>query len=122
MDTNDNQITIIEGPPPVFENVVEGWAYGLNESANLADLAVTRLRTFNGASLVERCHRAWRAQEPMHLVYRNMDGLEAETPIVAARSVATNEGDVLLLWVRIPNDDIELELGFDDEFDEEDDE
>ena len=40
----DDKITIIEGPPPVFEDVHEGWPLGLNESPTLHKLALTRLR------------------------------------------------------------------------------
>ena len=116
----ENKITIIEGPTPVFETSGDGWALGLNESPTLANVAVTRLRTFNGPALVERCHRAWRAQKPIQLEFRQEDGLIDYAPIVAARSVDTPEGDMLLLWVRIPDDEIEVELDYDDEDDEDD--
>lgn len=97
----DDRITIIEGPPPVFEATGEAWATGLIESPALHNLALTRLRTFNGAALVERCHRTWRQQEIMFLHYRNRMGLEEKAPILAARTVNTGEGDMLLLWVRV---------------------
>lgn len=96
----DDKITIIEGPPPVFEAVGEIWANGLNESPMLYDMVQTSLRTFNGPALVERCHRTWRQHETMYLIYRNEMGLEEKAPIFAARTVKTNDGDVLLLWVR----------------------
>ncbi len=96
----DNKITIIEGPPPVFEAVGEIWASGLNESPILYDMMQTRLRTFNGPALVERCHRTWRQHETMYLIYRDEMGLEEQAPIFAARSIQTSDGDVLLLWVR----------------------
>ena len=96
----DDKITIIEGPPPVFEAVGEIWANGLNESPMLYDMVQTRLRTFNGPALVERCHRTWRQHETMYLIYRNEMGLEEKAPILAARTVKTDDGDVLLLWVR----------------------
>jgi hypothetical protein len=117
----EDKITIIEGPPPTFEAVPEGWVQGLSDSPLLSGIVSTRLRTFNGPSLVERCHRAWRNQLPIHLEYRNTDGLQEEAQIVAARNVETDEGDMLVLWVRIPNDDIELEIGYEDELDDEDD-
>jgi hypothetical protein len=117
----DEKITIIEGPPPVFEAVSEGWVQGLNESPNLADVAITRLRTFNGAALVERCHQAWRNQQPIYLEYRTEDGLENSAPIVAARYVEVDEGQLLLLWVRLTDDEVELELGYDDDYDDFDD-
>ena len=96
----DDQITIIEGPPPTFEPLEDAWAIGLNESPALYGTALTRLRTFNGAALVERCHRTWRHQAPMFLHYRNEIGLEERVPILAARSVETNDGQVLMLWIR----------------------
>jgi hypothetical protein len=116
----DDKITIIEGPPPTFEEVNESWVLGLNESPTLGEIALTRLRTFNGPALVERCHRAWRNQQPIHLEFRTEEGLEHKAPIVAARTVQTEEGDVLLLWVRLENEDAELELDYEDDSDEED--
>ena len=110
----DEKITIIEGPPPTFEDVNDGWVTGLLESASLSDIVVTRLRTFNGPALVERCHRAWRDQSTMFLHYRNDLGLEETAPILAARTVDTGDGQVLLLWIR-------REPGEDDETPEEDD-
>ena len=64
--TMDEKITIIEGPPPVFEAVNDGWALGLNEGSHLSVPALTRLRTFNGPALVERCYRAWNSKLPIH--------------------------------------------------------
>jgi hypothetical protein len=96
----DDKITIIEGPTPVFENVEDGWALGLNESPHYHNMALTRLRTYNGAALVERCYRAWNKLSLMFLHYRNEIGLEERVPIVAARSLDTPDGQVLLLWVR----------------------
>lgn len=118
----DEKITIIEGPPPTFEPVSEGWVLGLNESSDLGEIALTRLRTFTGPALVERCHRAWRNQQPIHLEYRNSDGLEHHAPIVAARTVEVEDGHLLLLWVRLEGDDVELELGYEDDIGDEGDE
>jgi hypothetical protein len=111
----DDKITIIEGPPPTFEAVNDGWVLGLNESPTLADVAITRLRTFNGPALVERCHRSWRNQQSIHLEFRTPDGFEHEAPIVAARYVEIDEGQLLLLWVRLNDEEVELELGYDDD-------
>jgi hypothetical protein len=111
----EDKITIIEGPPPTFEAVSEGWVQGLNESPSLADIAITRLRTYNGPALVERCHRSWRSGQSINLEYRSEDGLEHEAPIVAARTVELDEGQLLLLWVRITDEDVELELGYEDD-------
>lgn len=108
----DEKITIIEGPPPIFEHVNDGWAIGLNESPHVLVPALTRLRTFNGNALVERCHRAWNRQETIHLEYRNDMGLEQTAPILAARNVETSDGNVLLLWVYLDKEHVEYE--FDD--------
>lgn len=111
----NEKITIIEGPPPTFEAVDDNWVHGLNESATLGEIAITRLRTFNGPALVERCHRAWRNQQSIHLEYRSSDGLEKAAPIVAARSIDLDEGQLLLLWVRLNDEEVELEIGYDDD-------
>ena len=112
---DENKITIIEGPPPVFEAVLDGWALGLNESPYLTATVLTRLRTFNGASLVERCYRAWHGKAPIHLHYRNNMGLEEHAPIIAARSIDTPDGPVLLLWISLDHEKVEYELDSDDE-------
>jgi len=120
----DDKITIIEGPPPVFEQVQDGWAMSLNEGPSLNVTALTRLRTFNGPALVERCYRAWNSKTPIHLHYRDDMGLEQTAPIMAARNVETDDGHVLLLWVYLDSDNIEYEIdvgddeGFEDDFDE----
>ena len=110
----DEKITIIEGPPPVFEPVQDGWALGLNEGPSLSVTLMTRLRTYNGPALVERCYRQWRAHQPINLHYRNDVGLEQQAPIVAARAVQTDEGHVLLLWVNFDSDEVELQFDNDD--------
>ena len=96
----EDKITIIEGPPPTFEAVSDGWVLGLTEGPTLSEIALTRVRTFNGPALVERCHRAWRHQQPIYLEFRAQDGLPQQAPIVAARHLQTDDGDMLLLWVR----------------------
>jgi hypothetical protein len=102
----DDKITIIEGPPPTFESIDDGWAMGLNEGPFLYDMAMTRLRTFNGQALVERCYRAWNQQSTMFLHYRDELGLEAQVPIVAA---------VLLLWIRRKPEESETESDLGDD-------
>ncbi|NOY98229.1 MAG: hypothetical protein GXP40_03355 [Chloroflexi bacterium] len=117
----DNKITIIEGPPPVFEPIQDGWALGLNEGPNLLVTALTRLRTFNGPELVERCYRAWHDKTPIHLHYRNDMGLEQQAPILAARSVDTDDGHVLLLWIYLDQEKVEFEIDHGDDESAEDD-
>jgi hypothetical protein len=100
MNDLDDKITIIEGPPPEFENADDGWAMGLNETLGNYESALTRLRTFNGQALVERCHRTWKNNLPMYLRFKNAIGLEDQVPIMAVRAVDTNDGQVLFIWVR----------------------
>ncbi len=107
---DEASITIIEGPPPVFEPARDHWLFSIGEGPVQPILALTRLRTFNGPALVERCYRRWRANQPIHLRYRNPLGLEEEVPILAARSVHTPEGDVLLLWVSLDQEQAETQL------------
>jgi hypothetical protein len=112
----EEKITIIEGPPPTFEAVSEDWVMSLNESPTLADVALTRLRTFNGPSLVERCYRAWTNQETIRLEFRGQDGLKYDAPILASRALDVEDGQLLLLWVRLDKEGVELEVGYDDDF------
>jgi hypothetical protein len=108
----ENKITIIEGPTPEFEDIQESWLAGQNESPYPFALQMTQLRTFNGPGLVERCHRAWTAKHPMFLQYRDLMGLERSASIVAARAVETDDGDLLLLWVRRSEEDIQQEAQY----------
>jgi hypothetical protein len=114
----DDKITIIEGPPPTFETVGDGWVLGLNEGPSLYQIALTRLRTFNGPALIERCNKAWRHQSTINLEYRSLDGLESYAPILAARAMDLDEGQMLLLWVRQDIDDTDIEADLDDQDDD----
>ncbi|MGV8025389.1 MAG: hypothetical protein AB2L18_02390 [Anaerolineaceae bacterium] len=118
----EDKITIIEGPPPVFEPIEDGWALGLTEGPFLFDMSLTQVRTFNGPELVERCHRMWKENGIIHLHYRNEMGVEEKVPIMAARSIETDEGQVLLLWTRHSPEDFEDFDDLDDLDDDEDDE
>lgn len=115
----EEKITIIEGPPPTFEAVADGWVMGVNESPNLYNIAVTRLRTFNGQSLIERCHRAWRHGNAINLEYRGVDGLNSYAPILAARTLDLEDGQMLVLWVRLDADESEFVVD-DDDYDDDD--
>jgi hypothetical protein len=86
-------------------------------------MSLTQVRTFNGPELVERCHRMWKENGVIHLHYRNEMGVEEKVPIMAARSIETDEGQVLLLWTRHTPEDYEDfdDLDDDDDEDEEED-
>jgi len=113
----EDKITIIEGPPPTFEESSEFWTESLTDGLLVSQIVYTKLRTFNGKQLVERCKNAWQDGDAIYLEYKTFEGLEKRSPIVAARDVRTDEGDVLLLWLRIVNDDVVLEFGYEDELD-----
>ena len=99
--TTPEKITIIEGPPPTFEAAPETWLPSLAEGPRLPHLALTRLRTFNGPAMVERCWKAWDEGRPVHLEYRDEEGLTRQAQILAARCVEVAEGHVLLLYLRL---------------------
>lgn len=107
------KITIIEGPPPTFELVSDSWLQSLTEGPIPTRVAMCRVRSFNGPTLVERCHRAWCEGQPIRLEYRSEDGLTQQVPIVAARWLEIDEGDVLQLWVVYREEDIEIEIDID---------
>lgn len=113
------KITIIEGPPPTFELVHDAWLYGVSEGPEPVQVARCRLRTFNGPALVERCYRAWRDGQSISLEYRTEIGITEEAPIIAARWQETDDGHVLIVWVRLLDSDIEIELDFGDDDEDE---
>ena len=104
----NNKITIIEGPTPVFEKLSGdpdrseelNWAVGILEGPYLYDTFLTTLRTFDSNKLLERCKTTWEARQTMFLEYKDEIGLRKEDPIIAARALTVEEGDMLLLWVR----------------------
>ncbi len=123
----NNKITIIEGPTPEFQTISDfnfndgslNWVNGILEGPFLFDTAFTHLRTFDAQMLLERCQSAWAQKQTMYLEYKDRIGLKQEDPIIAARAVTVEEGDMLLLWVRrelTDQEDEENEL-----FDENDD-
>jgi hypothetical protein len=104
----NNKITIIEGPTPVFERLSGdhekseelSWAVRILEGPFLFDTFLTTLRTFDSSKLLERCKTTWEARQTMFLEYKDEIGLRKEDPIIAARAMTVEEGDMLLLWVR----------------------
>ncbi len=97
----DDKITIIEGPTPSFDHAPDAWAMGIFEGPIQHDLVFTRLRTYNGPALVERCYRAWKTQSGIVLEYRDEIGMTQSKPIIAIRSVSSEDGQVLLMWLRM---------------------
>ena len=101
MDTEAEKITIIEGPTPQFEPPREVWPQAVIEGPAQRRVALTRLRTFNGPALVERCWKAWDKGDLIHLEYRDDEGLTKNARIVAARYTEVPEGQVLFLYVHL---------------------
>jgi hypothetical protein len=111
MTTEPEKITIVEGPPPVFEPAGDPWVYALNEGPVLKQTARCLLRTMNGQSLLERCQNAWGESRPVFLEYRESDGYRKEALILAARKDEIAEGQLLQLWIQL---DALPEAAFDD--------
>ncbi|MFQ5577117.1 MAG: hypothetical protein ACE5G8_09050 [Anaerolineae bacterium] len=101
MNVNPAYITIVEGPPPEFEEVVSSWTNGILESQVENQVALVEMRTFDGPKLVKRCQDAWANGRPARLNFPTGDGARGELDIVAARWESVSEGHKLYLWVRI---------------------
>ncbi|HLF02007.1 MAG TPA: hypothetical protein VI547_08520 [Anaerolineales bacterium] len=101
MTTEPEKITIVEGPPPIFEPASDPWVYALNEGPVLRQTARCLLRTLNGPKLIERCRNAWSEQRDVFLDYRENDGLRKEALILAARNDDVPEGQILQLWIQL---------------------
>jgi hypothetical protein len=94
-------ITIVEGPAPDFTPTSAEWPWSLQEGPEDSICAICKLRTFNGAAMVERCRNAWNEGRPVRLDYPDGEGGRDEAEILAVRADAIDEGDVLYLWVKL---------------------
>ncbi len=112
MELKPAYITIVEGPPPEFEEVTNRWAGGVLEGTSINQVALVQMRTFDGPKLVQRCAEAWANGRPARLNFPLGDGSRGELDIIAARWEPVTEGHKLYLWIRI---DGEFEI---DEIDE----
>lgn len=101
MELKPAYITIVEGPPPDFQEADNRWANGVLEGETITQTALVQMRTFDGAKLVQRCQTAWNAGRPARLNFPVGDGTRGELDIVAARWETVDEGDKIFLWVRI---------------------
>ena len=95
-------ITIVEGPPPEFQPVPDGWSLSIYEDRQPYQSAVCQMRTFSGPKLLERCQRAWDESRPVKLDFPDGTGLRRQINVVAARWTEVEEGHVLHLWVLLP--------------------
>ena len=97
------KITIIEGPPPEFMLAQDVWSMSMWEGAQPRSVGVCQMRTFNAGTLMERCQRAWDQGRPVQLDFPQMDGLRQKVEILAAKPGRAEEGDLLYLWVAVPD-------------------
>lgn len=94
-------ITIVEGPPPNFREVINEWPIGVLEGSMNSDVALCEMRTFDGPKLVQRCEEAWQEGRPALLLFPTEDGEQGQLDIVAIRWEAVDEGHKLHLWVKV---------------------
>lgn len=114
------KITIIEGPSPTFEASNDPLLLGLTEGPSPMQVVMCHLRTNNGPELTERCYRAWSKGGTIRLEFKSEEGLTIQAPIVASRFAELPEGHLLMLWIRLEDDEIAIDLNFDlDDIDDE---
>ena len=105
VEPEPEMITIVEGAIPEFVPHGVGWAYALAEGSGPQELALCEMRTFNGESMMQRCRTAWSEKRPVLLDYPNRLGLRRTVQVLAASIEAVEEGDILKLWVKSPEED-----------------
>lgn len=121
--TEPEKITIVEGPPPLFERASDPWLFAQTEGPALRHTARCVLRTLSGPALIERCRAAWQDGRDVFLDYRDDDGLRKEALILGARHDEITEGQLLQLWIQmdalpeaaIDDGDLDFDSDFDDD-------
>jgi hypothetical protein len=114
-------ITIIEGPPPEFVLAQDVWSASAWEGTRPRSVGMCQMRTFNSAALMERCTRAWQEGRSVNLDFPQMDGLRQRVEVLAAKPGRVEEGDLLYLWVAVPNLPTDEQIGEDLDADDGDD-
>jgi hypothetical protein len=107
-------ISIIEGTPPEFMLAQDAWSVSVCEGQMPRAVGVCQMRTFNAQSLMDRCQRAWREGRSVHLDFPQMDGLRQEVEVLAAKPGHVEEGDLIYLWVAVPQEATILDEGEDE--------
>jgi hypothetical protein len=108
-------ITIVEGPTPEFRPSPYLWFQSVYDSPEDAEILLCELRTLNGDSIVERCRDAWREDRLVKLDFPDYMRMRQQLPVVAMRLQETEEGPMLMLWVRQAEEDSFEEPDVDDE-------
>jgi len=119
-DLEPELITVVEGPTPEFRESPYMWFSSVYEGPEDAEVVMCELRTYSGASIVERCRDAWREGRQVKLDFPDRLRMRRQLDVVAMRLSMLEEGPLLQLWVRATDGQLEEE-DFDDDFDEEED-
>lgn len=120
------KITIVEGPTPEFRPAAHGFFQSVYEGPTDSAIALCEMRTGNGEDIRERCIAAWADGRSVVLDFPDDMRLRQEVDVVSLRLKKIDAGTVLMLWVRWPvtEEDIEEVLAdqaddLDDDFDDE---
>jgi len=108
-------IEIIEGPAPEFQPTVQSWLQSLYEGPEVSEVAMCQLRTASGEDIQERCENAWQERRPVLLDFPDKWGMRQQLDVVALRLSEVDEGELLTIWVAVPNLVVDEEDGEDDE-------
>jgi hypothetical protein len=93
-------ITIVEGPPPVFQPAQGAWPNYLAGGTMAYEITTCQTRVLKGTALTERCRRAWEAGRPVLLDFPDDIGLRRQLGVVAIRCEELAEGTMLHIWTR----------------------
>ncbi len=106
-------ITIVEGPTPEFQPSPYLWFQSIYEGPEDADVLMCEMRTLNGEAILERCTDAWKEGRKVKFDFPDAMRLRQQLDVVAMRLREIEQGALLLLWIRQPEEEVEEE-GFDD--------
>lgn len=95
-------ISIIEGPTPDFRPSPYLWFQSVLEGPEDTEIVMCELRTLSGGDIVERSRRAWAEGRPVKLDYPDYFRLRRQIDVVALRFQDTDEGPMIVLWLRQP--------------------
>lgn len=102
-------IEVLEGPTPDFMPAPHVTLQMVHEGPLDAETAFCELRTGNGEDIMERCRNAWKENRPVKLDFPDEIRMRQQVDVVAARLREVDEGTILMLWVRLPIEEEEVE-------------
>lgn len=98
-------IEVIEGPTPEFRPSPYLWFQSVYEGPEDSEVMICELRTLNGEGILDRCLNAWKEGRTVKLDYPDYMRLRKQNDVVAMRLQQLDEGPLLMLWVRLPEED-----------------